>query len=214
MAATQILDSPCDGVTPEIMAESHRRCIASNVSKPMVELLRFVVGPDNSIVPDITGRLPGRGIWLSADRISIKTACERSLFDRAARRAVIVDDRLAERIEGLLVRQCTDLLGLARRAGQAVAGFVKVRSWLQQGQASLLFSALDGAADGREKLQRMARGVPVVAVLRAEELGVAFARERSVHVAVASGGLATKLTQNTVRLSGFRQAPENEEDDE
>lgn len=214
MAAAPILEAPGDCVTPGNLAESHRRCIATNVSKPMAELLRFVVGPDNSIVPDITGRLPGRGIWLSADRISIKTACDRRLFDRAARRSVIVDDRLADRIESLLVRQCTDLLGLARRAGQAVAGFVKVRSWLQQGQAAVLFSASDGAADGREKLLRMARGIPVVTELRAEELGVAFARDRTVHVAVAPGGLATKLTQNTVRLSGFRQAPENEEDDE
>ena len=214
MASIQTLDTPGLCIAPENTAETHRRCIASNVSKPMAELLRFVVDPDNSIVPDITGRLPGRGIWLSADRFSIKTACDRRLFDRAARRAVIVDDGLAERVEGLLVRQCTDLLGLARRAGQAVAGFVKVRSWLQQGQAAVLLAAVDGAADGREKLQRMARGVPVVTVLRAEELGVAFARDRSVHVAVASGGLATKLTQNTIRLSGFRQAPENEEDDE
>ena len=214
MVAAQILEAPDDCLALENSVESHRRCIASNVSKPMTELLRFVVGPGNSIVPDITGRLPGRGIWLSADRISIKTACDRRLFDRAARHAVIVDDRLDDRIESLLVRQCTDLLGLARRAGQAVAGFVKVRSWLQQGQAALLFSALDGAADGREKLQRMTRGVPVVTVLRAEELGVAFARDRSVHVAVASGGLATKLTQNTAKLSGFRQPPENEEDDE
>ncbi len=214
MAATQLLDKT--GHDGEALKEvdSHRRCIFSNVTKPKEELLRFVIGPDNSVVPDLSERLPGRGIWLSADRISIITACERRLFNRAARRPVIVDDQLADRVERLLIRQCTDLLGLARRAGQAVSGFTKVREWLVSRRAELLFAAIDGAEDGRDKLRRAARDMPVITVLRADELGLAFARERTVHVAVASGGLADKLVQNSARLSGVRQVSENEEDDE
>jgi len=214
MSATQILDRSDSSRNRQDDAGSQRRCIVSNVAKPPSEMIRFVIGPDDSVVPDLSERLPGRGIWLSADRISIKTACDRKLFNRAARRPVKVDDRLAERVEGLLVRQCTDLLGLARRAGQAVSGFVKVRDWLQHKRAVLLFAATDGAMDSRSKLRRIACDIPVVAVLDAAELGVAFGRDRAVHVAVASGGLADRLAREAARLSGFRPMPENEENDE
>ena len=166
------------------------------------------------MVPDITGRLPGRGIWLSADRIAIKTACARNLFGRAARRAVHVDAEVADRVEALLARQCIDLLGLARRAGQAVCGFEKARGWLRNGRAALLLAACDGAVDGREKLRRIARDLPIVSVLHAAEMGIVFDRERAVHVAVAPGGLAEKLARTARRLSGFRQEPENRENNE
>ena len=167
-------------------------------------MVRFVVGPDNMIVPDIVGRLPGRGIWLSADRNTIKTACAQNLFARAARQAVVVDDQLAERVESLLVRRCTELLGLARRAGQAIAGFVKVQGWLRGGQAALLLAASDGAEDGRNKLQRIARDVPVISLLKAAELGGPFGRDQTVHAAIAPGGLAEKFVETAARLSGFR----------
>jgi predicted RNA-binding protein YlxR (DUF448 family) len=177
-------------------------------------MLRFVVGPGDVVVPDIVARLPGRGIWLSADRNSIKTACDRNLFARAARRSVRVDDRLPDQVEELLARRCHELLGLARRAGQAVSGYVKVRGWLREHRVALLLAAADGAEDGRAKLQRIARDVPVFGGLRAAELGPAFGREETVHVAVASGGLAGKLIETVTRLSGFRGGPENWEDNE
>jgi len=188
-----------------------RRCIASNRRLPVSEMVRFVVGPDNIVVPDVTGRLPGRGIWLSADRNIIKTACARNLFSHAARRNVQVDDRLAEQVERLLVRRCTEFLGLARRAGQAVAGYVKVRGWLRDGRAVVLLAASDGSMDGRNKLRRSARDLPEICLLRAAELGVAFGREETVHAALASGGLAEKFVETAARLSGFRCEPEKQE---
>ncbi len=214
MVESQITNPSSRDVRQRRGAPLTRRCIVSNQCKPVAEMVRFVVGPDNSVVPDIIGRLPGRGIWLSADSNSIKTACARNLFGRAARQSVHVDARVVEQVEGLLARQCIDLLGLARRAGQAVSGYVKVRGWLLAGRAALILAASDGAADGREKLRRIARDLPIVAVLNAAELGIVFDRERSVHVAVAAGGLAESLMRAAIRLSGFRQSSENRESDE
>lgn len=191
-----------------------RRCIVSNRRLPASEMVRFVVGPDSIVVPDVVGRLPGRGIWLSADRNIIKTACARNLFAFAARRRVGVDDGLAEQVETLLVRRCTEFLGLARRAGQAVAGFVKVKGWLHDGRVAVLLAASDGSLDGRNKLRWSARDLPEVSLLRATELGVAFGRDETVHAALAPGGLAEKFVETAARLSGFRCIPENRKSDE
>lgn len=189
-----------------------RRCVVSSRRLPKSQMIRFAVGPDDVVVPDIAERLPGRGIWLSADRNIIKTACARNLFSFAARRAVRVDDQLADRIEALLVRRCTEFLGLARRAGQAVAGYVKVRGWLRDGRAAVLLAASDGSMDGRNKLRQSARDLPEIDLLRAAELGVAFGRPETVHAALASGGLADRFVETASRLSGFR--PQNRKSDE
>jgi predicted RNA-binding protein YlxR (DUF448 family) len=179
---------------------------------PKDEMVRFVVGPDNMVVPDIIGRLPGRGIWLSADRNVIKTACNRNLFAYAARQKVQVSDALDDQVEELLVQRCTEFLGLARRAGQAVSGFVKVKGWLREGRAAILLAASDGSNVGRRKLRQSAGNFPEVCLLRSAELGVAFGREETVHAALAPGGLAEIFLETAARLAGFR--PVNRKCDE
>ena len=181
-----------------------RRCIVGGESLPVARLVRFVVAPDGAIVPDIEARLPGRGMWLSADRDVLNKALAKNAFARAARRPVTVPDDLAGRVERLLARRCIELLGMARRAGQALAGFEQVRAALAEPGAGLLLEAADGAEDGRAKLRGAARDVPVTAALTGAELGAAFGRERSVHVLVAAGALAERLRIETGRLAGLR----------
>lgn len=199
------LSSP-DGEEEEQHA-SVRRCLVSGDRKPKEALVRFVVGPDNRVVPDVAEKLPGRGMWLSADARSFKTAVEKKAFHRAARRAVDVPDGLAVQVEGLLARRCVDALSLARRAGEAVCGFEKVKALLKSGQGAVLLTASDASADGREKLAALATalgGVRPVGVLASDELARAFGRDRVVHAAVAKGGLGERLAQDAARLEGFR----------
>ncbi|MBT5111058.1 MAG: RNA-binding protein [Rhodospirillaceae bacterium] len=194
--------------------EPQRYCIVTGEDLPPSRMVRFVIGPDDTVVPDIKGDLPGRGIWLSADRISIKTACKRNLFARAARRAVRVNDDLADQVEALLVRRCTELLALARRAGQAVCGYMKVEGWLRSGEAAYLLGAVDASESGRNKLGGIASDPPRIDILRRDELGVAFGRDAVVHGALAPGGLADSFAETAARLIGIRHCPENEEKNE
>jgi predicted RNA-binding protein YlxR (DUF448 family) len=164
------------------------------------------VGPDGAIVPDIEARLPGRGLWLTPRRDIVERAVAKRLFARAARRPVATPPELADRVESLLARRCCDALGLARRAGLAVAGFDRVGEKLRRGGAALLLFALDGAAAGHRKLAALGRDLPVARVLTAAELGAAFGHERIVHVAVAGGTLCQRLRLDLSRLAGLRAA--------
>lgn len=184
--------------------EPERRCIVTRESRPRRGLIRFVIGPDDSVVPDLAERLPGRGIWVSADRRSVEAAAGRNLFARVARRPVRVDPALADVIEAGLARRLVELISLARRAGGAVAGREKVLEWLKTGRAAVLIQAADGSA--REKAALRPPGGPntYVDCLTAGELGVAFARDRVVHAAVDGGGLAERVKGEALRLGGFR----------
>ncbi|MBV9150816.1 MAG: RNA-binding protein [Alphaproteobacteria bacterium] len=183
-----------------------RRCIVTGENRDRSALLRFVIGPDGEVVPDVAGRLPGRGLWLTPRRDIVERALAKRLFARAARRPVVAAPGLADRVEALLARRCCDALGLARRAGAAVAGFERVGEAVRREQAALLLVAIDGAEAARRKLAAIAGDRPV-AVLSAAELGVAFGRERIVHAAIAGGTLCDRLRVDLQRLAGFRAGP-------
>jgi predicted RNA-binding protein YlxR (DUF448 family) len=171
--------------------------------RPKEELLRFVAAPDGMVVPDLAQRLPGRGLWLTARRDIVAAAVAKRLFARAARAPVTAPSDLAAQVEGLLRRRCSDLVGLARRAGQAVAGFEKVRAALREGKAAVLIAATDGGESGREKLRSVGPRLPLVEALTAAELGAALGREHVVHAALAPGRLARELQVAASRLVAY-----------
>lgn len=196
-----------------------RRCIACGARGPKEAMLRFVVGPDGHVVPDVEERLPGRGLWLTASPACLARAVGRNLFGRAARRPVHIDADLPARLERLLVERMVTLISLARRAGQAVAGFEKVRAAVADGTVAVLLAARDGARDGRERLERPWHGGSALAVLDAAELGRGFGRSHTVHAAIARGGLARRISVAAGRLGSFRAdgaadvTPEGEDGD-
>src|SRR6056297_885204 len=121
-----------------------RKCIATGEVQPASGLIRFVVGPDGQIVPDVAGKLPGRGIWVSADRAALDLAVKKKLFSRAARQQVGVPEGLADLVTTLVRQRVIDLLSLARKSGQAVAGYEKCRELAMADEMAVLIQAADG----------------------------------------------------------------------
>lgn len=195
---------PARPLTLEGEAGPERRCLASGRVAPKESLIRLVVGPDGTVVPDLDGKLPGRGYYLAPERAVIERAEAKGLVRRAT--GANVEPGLAGRIEALLVRRLIERIGLARKAGQAVAGFEKVREHLKTGGTSgaVLLEASDGAADGRAKLVQLAPGATVMDCLSASELAQAFGREHTVHGLVARGAFSERIRREAERLKGLR----------
>lgn len=183
--------------------EPERRCIVSGETAPKHGLLRFVVGPDDVIVPDLGERLPGRGIWLSADVNALKTACTKKLFARAAKAQVTVPEDLAGRVESLLAKRCQDIIGLARRSDLLVFGYDRVLEVLEAGGAGLVAIAID-AGGAREDVIYAARKTPVVSGLTSSEMGEAAGKGVVSYLTIQRGGLALSLKRECERLTGFR----------
>jgi len=188
-----------------------RRCIATGRVMPRSALLRFALGPDGTLLPDVCGDLPGRGMWITPARDMIDRARKKNLFAKAAKAPIRIAGDLAEQAEALVLRRCLDCLGLARRAGQLVAGFEKAKASLMAGRAAVLVQACDAGEDGRRKLRELANRQPGVCVVDEvflkSELGQALGREDSVHMAIASGGLADRFMVECVRLQALRGTP-------
>ena len=200
-----------------------RRCVVTRERLPKERMIRFVVGPDRQIVPDLAARLPGRGIWLSASRDVLETGglqeeqgqrekrgdgIQRHLaraFARAARGPVLVPSDLSVLLQAALVRRIGECLGLARRAGQAVAGYEKAREALRTGRYKLVLQASDGSEAERSRfLSGFGPELTIIDPLPGEALGRVFGRDYVVHVAIAPGKLAESLVVEAGRLAGLK----------
>ena len=183
-----------DLVTHEVMDESR--------------LIRFVAAPDGSVAPDLARKLPGRGLWVAADRASVETAVKKNLFSRAARAPMKPAADLADMVDSLLFRRCLDQLGLARREGVLISGFEKALANIRSGKAAWIIEAADGSADGRGKLLSLARHMTpppkVCGVFTADDLGLALGLENAIHAVLLEGGRADRWTIEVERLAGFR----------
>lgn len=182
-----------------------RRCIATGQSGPAARLIRFVVAPDGQLVPDLAGRLPGRGIWVSATRAALEKAVGKRLFARAARQPVQLPPDLPAQVAALLAQRVVELLSLARKAGLAVAGYEKTRAVLAEGRAAALLQASDGSERGKARLRPPGGEETHVTCLTAPEIGLAFGREHVIHAALMAGTLSARVVEEAARLSGVRE---------
>jgi uncharacterized protein len=195
---------------PKTLAQASRQRRDLVTGDVMVEdrLIRFVPGPQGEVVPDLARKLPGRGLWVAADRASVETAARKGLFSRAAKAKLKVDQDLADQVDQLLARRVLDGLGLAKRAGDLISGFEKVAAALAGGRVAWLVEATDGAPDGRRKILAAARKSPkspqMMGVYTAMELGLALGGENVIHTAFLAGRGADRWTFDVLRLSGFR----------
>lgn len=189
-------------------ASRERRDIVSGAVMEEDRLVRFVAGPDGVVTPDLARKLPGRGIWVAADRDSVDTAVKKNLFSRSAKAKLTASADLADQVEALLRRRLLDGLGLARRGGDIISGFEKVLASIRGGRAAWLVEASDGAADGRRKLLSACRTSPsppqLIGVFSSAELGLALGGENVIHTAFLAGRASGHWTRDVRRLAGFR----------
>ncbi|WP_297341249.1 RNA-binding protein [Pseudophaeobacter sp.] len=181
-----------------------RKCIATGETQPKQGLIRFVMGPESQVVPDIFGKLPGRGVYVTASREALDLAVKKKLFARGFKAPVTLPDSLADEVERQTLRRLVDLLSLARKSGQAVGGYEKVKDWLGKEHATVLIQASDGSGRGKSKLSTPHRG-SFIGCLTADELGMAFGRQTMIHAALASGGLSKRVVDEAQRLQGLRE---------
>ncbi len=180
-----------------------RKCIATGEVRPKFDLIRFVAGPQGQVVPDVLGKLPGRGVYVTAERAALEQAVTKNLFARGLKTHAQVPDTLVDEVHRQLTRRVIDLISLARKSGRAVAGYEKVKDILAKKETEILIQASNGSERGKSKLSTPHFGT-YIGFLTADELGMAFGRETVIHAALASGGLTKRVVEEANRLKGVR----------
>lgn len=169
-----------------------RTCIVTRRALPVGSLIRFVLAPDGTVVPDLRHRLPGRGVWVTASIDAIRTAETKRLFSRGFRAEAKIPPGLADRVATQLADAALAALSLSRKAGTLVTGFAKVETALGRDQVSAIIHASDAGEDGVAKLAAAARRrgkdqLPVIRCFAGEQLDLAFGRTNVIHAALLTG---------------------------
>lgn len=191
---------------------SERTCIVTRVTMPVDALIRFVAAPGGVLTPDLRHRLPGRGVWVTAERGAVETAVRKRLFEKALEGPVVVDPELPDQVERLLFAAAIAALSMARKAGTVVAGFSKVEAALASEPVVAVVHAAGAGEDGVAKLQAAARrrfGIPgpqVIGCFAADDLDLAFGRANVIHAAVLAGPAGANLLARVGALVRYRGA--------
>jgi predicted RNA-binding protein YlxR (DUF448 family) len=190
-----------------------RACALTRARRPKDELIRFVLGPDGAVVPDLKEKLPGRGVWLTAAKDTVAEAAKRNVFARALKTSAKVPEGLAERVETLLAEAALSALALANKAGEAVFGNAKVEEAIAKGRVLALIHAREAAEDGCRKLDGKARGmrdgrpIPAIRAFSVDELSLASGRTNVIHAALIQGGAARNVLAAASRIERYRKGP-------
>jgi predicted RNA-binding protein YlxR (DUF448 family) len=186
---------------------TERLCAVTRTVRPVDELIRFVVGPQG-VVADLKRKLPGRGLWIGADRHTLKDAVTRNVFARGFKRELRVSEALVEETERLLLRAALDALA-AGKASQVVAGFAKVEAAVAREAIVGLIHASDAGADGVAKLAGVLRQradadrVKLIKGFTTAQLDLALGRSNVVHAALLAGPANDTFLARLARLERF-----------
>lgn len=199
----------------EAGAAVERLCILTRKVKPTQDLIRFVAGPDGTIVADLKRKLPGRGVWVSAERFAIAEAARRNLFARSLKTAAKAPADLADQVAQLMQRHALDALAIARKAGQVVTEFGKVEAAVESGDIVGLVMASDASQEGGRKLAAAARrrygeggsGIPTVRSFTSQQLDLALGRSNVIHAALLAGSASQAFLDRWRRLERLLQRP-------
>lgn len=193
---------------------SERTCIVSGAKGAPEAMLRFVVAPDGSVVPDIRRKLPGRGVWTRLSAEAVRLAAQKQAFSRAFRLRADAPATLSADVDGLLEQDALQSLSMANKAGLVATGAFKTESAIENGDVAGLIEAGDGAPDGARKLARAlhakfgesAATIPVVDAFSSEHLGLALGKANVIHAALKSGAPTSAFLARVERLRRYRES--------
>lgn len=176
------------------------------------DMVRFAVGPDGAVHPDVRARLPGRGAWVDGVADTVRLAIKRKSFARAFKRDCAVDPDLAARVAALMEADGLQALSFANKAGLVVCGATKVEAALDAGKVRMLLHATDGSPDGIRKLAAAARrgaarghATPVhMQIFCSDQLDLALGRSHVIHAALLGGGASEAFLVRAARLGRYR----------
>jgi predicted RNA-binding protein YlxR (DUF448 family) len=196
----------------KVASGDERFCALTRTAKPVGEMIRFVVGPEGDVVPDLKRKLPGRGLWITATHAAVAEAAKRNVFARGFKRPVRADAALADRTGELLGRAALDALAIVGKAGRVVSGFGKVEDATIQPDLAAVIAASDGADDGKRKIAAALRRsvparageVPTIGCFTSSQLDLALNRLNVVHAALLDGPVSETFLARTARFERYR----------
>ena len=183
--------------------DPQRSCISCRTTRDKKELLRFVLAPDRTLVPDLLSKLPGRGAYTCLNRECLRSAAHKGLFARAFKGEVKFEgtESLIKQVVDRLEERIGSYLALVNKAGKVVSGSDLVLESIKKRKTGFVFIAIDISTDIGAKVLEMADrfAVPHVAIFDKDRLGAYIGKSLRSAVSVEHGGFVDKVTMEVAK---------------
>jgi predicted RNA-binding protein YlxR (DUF448 family) len=188
---------------------TERMCAVTRNVLPVDELLRFVHTAEGELALDLRCRLPGRGVWITAQRLCIRQAVRKNVFGRGLKISVKVPPDLENNVDAALEKAALGMLSMCNKAGCVVPGFAKVESAIERQGVLLVLHALNGAADSLRKMRAAAwrtgqQNLPFLAAFTSHQMSVALGRENVIHAALLTNPVSDAAQTRIMKLVNYR----------
>ena len=191
-----------------------RMCIVTRERGEADDLIRFVAGPDGSVVPDLKRQLPGRGCWVKGERATVDKAVAKKLFGRALKAEAKASPDLGAEVDRLLAAQLAGMMNMARKAGQFITGATKVDQAVRGLAALAVFHSTDAASDGVRKIDQARKAmsfvredemeIPSFRLLSEGELEGLLGQNAFIHAAALAGQAGEGVVKRAIMLEKYR----------
>jgi len=194
----------------------NRHCVLTGETKLKEDLIRFVVGPNDEVTPDIKASLPGRGVWLCAQKATIEEAVKRKSFHRGFAKSVEVGPEIAQQVDDLLKKAALGQLKMANKAGNVVYGFTKLMAALEKETIIAIIHAQEaskpeaGKLDYRFRTNLEQSGVSAQNFckkpfngFKTQELSLAFGAANVIHAGLKDDGAAKAAIKAMTRYTAY-----------
>ncbi|EJF83172.1 RNA-binding protein [Candidatus Bartonella washoeensis] len=191
---------------------NERTCIVTRKNASAKTLIRFVIGPNNQIVPDLKSNLPGRGVWVSSRRSAIEEAIKQKAFNKSFKTDVEVASNLAHIVDTLLLKSALGSLSMARKAGAVVMGATKVDAAIRSGQVVLVLHAKEATKNGKQKIsqaihtiqKKTNQNIKITSLFTSDEMSVAFGANLVMHAGLLNTKAAEAFLKTLHKLITYR----------
>jgi predicted RNA-binding protein YlxR (DUF448 family) len=187
-----------------------RKCILEGVVKPISQLLRFVE-LNNELLPDFNKKLPAKGMYVTADKLSLQKALQKKLFHKVSKHNLKIAEDFMDTVENLIKHQAIESLNLARKSGALITGFEKVKEAVKKGNVEFIIEAKDAALDGKEKVVLLAKNIEIFNLFSIDELDRALNKVNTVHIAILKSNISDMVYSNLMKYQNYIKDGENNE---
>ena len=216
------------GLHKAFKASPQRKCSVTGNIYNKAEMIRFVIGPDESLVPDLAAKLPGRGVYVACTAEAVKAIAQKGKLAKAVQRSLkrslakgAIEQDLVGQVAGLLKKRLLDRLGMQLRSGMLIVGFDKLVEITKAVQGNgffkkdkyfgAAFSASDAAEDSLRKINNALRQSQLdedVAQITSlpltrDEISQALGKENAVHMLAFQDKGLEHLQQDIQRFTAF-----------
>ena len=181
----------------------NRRCVLTGEVKPKTDLLRFVLLEDGTVIPDFNKKVAGHGFYISNSQKLLKGLTVKNPLNKILHTNTVISEDLPQMVEQILYKKGLEAVNLARKAGDLVCGFEKIKDLIAKDKAALVIEAADAGDDGRQKIAAMAKNLEKFTIYDVATLSKALNRENTVYLAVKKSPISRLVSEAFKRYQNF-----------